>query len=352
MSPFPATSVSDILPDCMIKYVKPVRVSAACGVVAEVYTGIKREFGTLGEPLTLHSPIPDLFAGVWSAFRECVLVGPVPRALKEAVAVTISRLNRCPYCIDAHTVMLHAAAAHGAAEAIEYGRDNGIEDERIRAVVAWSEATRSPGSPALLSRPFSLQEAPEFIGTAVWVHYINRMVHAFLSRKLLPIPSNLRAVRKAAERAGGWYFTRFVRRARQSASAGIRLPELALPDDLNWAASSRAVAGAFAAFAAAADAAGQAALPAEVRTCVLECLRKWNGADPGMDRAWLEAAVRTLSHEHRPAARLALLAAFAPYRLDAEVILEFRGRQACDGDLLGCLAWASFSAARTIGTWL
>ncbi len=336
----------------MIKYIKPVRPSAARGIVADVYAGIKREFGTLGEPLTLHAPKPDLLAGVWSAFRACVLAGRAPRDLKEAVAVTISKLNRCPYCIDAHTVMLHAAAAHRAAEAIEYGHDDEIEDEKMRAVAAWSAATRSRGSPALLSRPFSPQEAPEFIGTAVWVHYINRMVHAFLNERLLPISSNMPAVRKAAGRAGGWYFARFVRRARQHAGAGIRLPEFALPEDLGWAAGSRAVAGAFAAFAAAADAAGQAALPAEVRTIVLERLCSWDGADPGMDRAWLEAPVSALSDEHRPAARLALLGAFAPYRIDADAIRQFRRRQAGDGDLLGCLAWASFTTARAIGTWL
>ncbi|HYK90665.1 MAG TPA: alkylhydroperoxidase [Acidobacteriota bacterium] len=336
----------------MIRYVKPVRSSAARGIVAQVYREIKHEFGTLGEPLTLHSPIPDLLVGVWSAFRECLLSGQAPRELKEAVAVTVSRLNRCPYCIDAHSIMLHAAAAHSTAGAIQSNRDNEIEDERMRSIVAWAAATRTPGHPILLSHPFDSQDAPELIGTAVWVHYINRMVHVFLNKKLVPISSNLFGIREAAERAGGWYFARFVRRARQRAGPGIEIPGRGLPEDLKWSAAAHPIARAFGIFAAATDAAGAATLPAEVRACVLERLAKWDGADPGLDRSWLELPVRTLSSEHKPRARLALLGAFAPYQIDGDVIREFRSRQAFDQELLGCLAWASFAAARTIGTWL
>jgi len=336
----------------MIKYVKPVRASAARGVVGEIYAQIKREFGTLGEPLTLHSPIPDLLGGVWFSFWECLISGVARRDLREAVAVAVSRLNRCPYCIDAHTVMLRATAAHSAAGAIQYGRDDEIEDEQTRAVVKWAAATRSPGAPILHSPPFSPQEAPEFIGAAVWVHYINRMVQVFLSRKLLPISSDPLGIRTAAERMGGWYFSRFVRRSSRASATANLLPEFSLPDDLSWAAASQPVARAFAAFAAAADKAGAAALPSEVRACVQEQLRNWNGADPGLGRARLEEPIKVLNDSSKPAARLALLGALAPYQIDQELVREIHKREAGDERLLGCLAWASFAAARTIGRWL
>lgn len=336
----------------MIKYLKPVRASAARGAVGEIYAQIKREFGTLGEPLTLHSPIPDLLAGVWFSFQECLISGVARRDLREAVAVTVSRLNRCPYCIDAHTVMLRAAAAHSAAAAVQYGRDDEIEDEQTRAVVKWAAATCSPGASILHSPPFSPQEAPEFIGAAVWVHYINRIVQVFLSRKLLPISSDTLGIRTVAERMGGWYFSRFVRRSTRAGTTATLLPESPLPDDLRWAAASQPVARAFTAFAAAADKAGAAALPSEVHACVQEQLRNWNGTDPGLGRAWLEEPIKALNGSLRPVARLALLGAFAPYQIDQELVREFRLQDAGDERLLGCLAWASFAAARTIGRWL
>ncbi len=335
----------------MIRFIKPVRLSAARGVVANIYADIRHEFGTLGEPLTLHSPIPELLAGVWSAFRECFLAGQVRRDLKEAVAVTVSRLNRCPFCVDAHTVMLRAAGAHSPANAIQYGRDDAIADERTRAVVAWSAATRSRGHPALQSPPFSPQDEPEFVGAAVWVHYINRMVQAFLGGSLLPERAGIPGVRRAAELFGGWYFSRFVRRKCRPPSR-YATPPAALPDDMSWAAASPPVGRAFAAFAAAAGAAGEACLHPEVRACVLEHLGRWDGADPGLGSEWLLAPMKLFPDDLTPAARLALLAAFAPYRIDDNVVREYRSRGASDEALLGCVAWSSFSAARTIGAWL
>jgi AhpD family alkylhydroperoxidase len=99
----------------VIRYIKPVPSRSARGVVQEVYRQIKGEFGTLGEPLTLHSPLPALLAGLWCSFRESLVAGVARRDVKEAVAVGVSRLNECPYCIDAPAVLLRATRAHEAA---------------------------------------------------------------------------------------------------------------------------------------------------------------------------------------------------------------------------------------------
>jgi hypothetical protein len=43
-----------------------------------------REFGTHAEPMTLHSPEPELLAGAWSLCREhLVAAGRVERALRK-----------------------------------------------------------------------------------------------------------------------------------------------------------------------------------------------------------------------------------------------------------------------------
>jgi AhpD family alkylhydroperoxidase len=84
--------------------------------------------------------VPSRLTAVWSAFRESMLVGSVPREIKEAIAVSISQINRCPFCVDAHVVMLHAAMAHGAVWALVNGRADRLS-ERMRAVTSWARAT-------------------------------------------------------------------------------------------------------------------------------------------------------------------------------------------------------------------
>jgi hypothetical protein len=88
-----------------------------------------------------------------------------------------------------------------------------------------------------------------------------------------------------------------------------------------------------------------------VRALVTERLANWRGDDTGLGATWLEDHVTGLDSELRPAARLALLAAFAPYRVDESVIGDFRdGRP--DSDLVAAVAWSALAAARRIGSWL
>jgi AhpD family alkylhydroperoxidase len=336
----------------VIRYIKTVPSRSARGVVQEVYRQIKGEFGTLGEPLTLHSPLPALLAGLWCSFRESLVAGVARRDLKEAVAVGVSRLNQCPYCIDAHSVLLRATQAHEAAAMIQGGKEDEIGDPGLRAAAAWAKATRSPGDGILDSPPFSYLEAPEMIGTAVWIHYINRMSKIFLGGNLIPLKSNALGLRTLAERMGGLFFARFVQRAHRPGDSLHILPEAKLPRDLAWASASPAISHAFAAFACAVEEAGSQALEAEVRECVKRRVDAWDGAEPGLGRSWTEPAVADLRKDRQPAARLALLAALTPYLVDQDVVGDFQSRHPGDEKLLGAIAWSSFTAARRIGSWL
>ena len=336
----------------VIHHIKPGTAETESELVREIYRQIRREFGVLGEPLTLHAPSPHLLAGVWSSFRESILAGAAPRAWKEVVAVGVSKLNQCPYCVDSHTVMLRAAASHEAASAIQYGTEQTIRDPQIRALADWAKATRAPGSGILANPPFPRELAPELIGTAVWIHYINRMVQIFLGRNLLFFSSNRLGLRSFSERLGGLFFSRRVAR-RLKAGASLKfLPEEILPPDLAWAAPSATVSYAFAGFAAAAEACGEASLPRQVREWLLEILAVWDGTEPELGSGWPGPALEQLSPENRPAGRLTLLSAIAPERITPGAIAEFRKRRGDEGTLLGGTAWSSFAAARRIGTWL
>ena len=334
----------------MIKYVHPVKPASAEGLVADVYAQIKRDFGRIAEPFLIHSPLPKLLAGAWMVCRETELVGNVPRTVKEAVAAAVSQLNHCQYCVDAHTIMLSAAGENEIANAISKARYDEISDAKARMIVDWALATTSPRSEMLRWLPFSRQEAPEIIGTAVFYHYMNRMASVLLGDT--PLPSSQRWLKGSMKRMASWTFSGAVRRSKSIGDGLQFLPKADLPNDLHWAKSSSNVAWAYAGFAATVEEVGEYALPIEVRAYVQEELSEWNGKTSELSLAWSEDAICRFDEATQSAARLALLTALAPYRIDEEVVLGFRKHFPGDDKLLGTLAWASFSAARKIGTWL
>jgi hypothetical protein len=252
--------------------------------------------------------------------------------------------------VDAHTIALAAAGETGAARAIwRHAADAPGMTMQAQAIMAWARATRSPGAPILATPPFAPGEAPEFIGTAVTFHYLNRMVSAVLSPTFLPRSPWLRgAFRQLAARM----YSPTARRTYPPGSSLALLPEAPLPGDLAWAEPMPAIAGAFARFAAAVERAGAEVLAPEVRALVADRVRAWAGEEPGLSRQWAMEAARGLDAPAQAAARLALLAALAPYQIEADVIAAFRAHQPTDSELIGALAWASFAAARRFGTWL
>jgi AhpD family alkylhydroperoxidase len=329
-----------------IRYVRPVPAREAQGVTAEAYRQMQQDF--LPVPLlTLHSPAPDIMAGVWSILRESLLAGRVSRTLKEAVAATVSKTNECPFCIDAHNLILHANDDHDVASAILRGDYDSLRDPQVKALVEWTLASRTAAGGSPLPAPADAM--PEIVGTAITFHYINRVVNVFLGDTLLPLPSAIRGVtgRLLSATAG----RRLVQRLEPGRSLKL-IPQAALPDDLWWTAGSPAVAGAFAGLAAVVEAAGRQALPDEVRTLVSDRIQAWRGETLPMSRRWVEDAIAELQPELRAAARLALLTALASYQVDAGVIQAFQAQNSDDAHLIGAAAWASFAAARRVGVWL
>jgi AhpD family alkylhydroperoxidase len=333
-----------------IRYIHSVKANIAQGLVAQIYFQIKRDFASLVEPFTLHSPSPKLLAGVWMTCRETELAGKVSREIKEAVAASISKINQCPYCVDAHTIMLNATGKRSLARLISNENYDQISDSEVREIVKWALATRSPRSETILSPPFSREDAPEIIGTAVFFHYINRMASVFLDET--PLPSNHKLLKKILKSVASLLFSRAVRRPKLLGDSLRFLPEAKLPADLKWTKTNPTIADAFARFSAVVDEAGIYAVPPEVRACVQEHVQRWNGEDPGPNRQWVEQAIEGFAETSKITGRLALLAAFAPYKIDERLILAFRGHFPEDDKLVSAIACASFLAARRIGTWL
>ncbi|MFI6320337.1 carboxymuconolactone decarboxylase family protein [Nonomuraea sp. NPDC050556] len=293
-------------------HVTPVDPKHATGVVAKVYrqqasdAGLKRM-----RPLMALSPVPELMAATWSLLRESLIAGPVSRTEREVVALAVSRANQCQFCVAAHTMFLHATGDHRLGEAIARGERP--TSPRQAALFDW--ATSGVGAPP---------PEPEFVGTALAFHFINRVVSALHTPDVLPGGlERWRSVRTVAGRAMG-------RAARKSFRPGDSLSLLAVrPRPPAWAGDSP-VGTAFAALSQIAERGADLVADASL---VRSEAAEWAGKHPPL----------THGFPGEPTTRLATLAALAPYRItDADV-------NACglgEADLIRLLAFGAITTVR------
>ncbi|MFJ6833528.1 carboxymuconolactone decarboxylase family protein [Streptomyces sp. NPDC091209] len=311
------------------RYTAPPARKSATGVTADVYAQLASDFG-MERPATfvVLSSAPELLAATWALMRESLIAGEGDRTGKELAALGVSLANRCPFCVDAHTMLLHATGDHSLAEAIARGETP--SDEGQARVLAWGRASRTPGTPELTPYPFPAAHASAYIGTMLTFHFINRIASALLTESLLPgHAQRFRAVRSL----GGRSLARTVRR-RPVPGAGLTLLDAPGPGP-GWARGST-VGPAYAALRDAATAGG-ALLDEADRALVRETLQGWDGAHPSL--AW-----EGLPDRSRPGARLALLAALAPYRVTDEDVAAWRTPDHSDGCMVRLVAYGAFAA--------
>lgn len=306
-----------------------------------LYRQLSEEF-QVAPPVVLHASAPELVAGYWHAARETYVVGPHGRAKREAVAAAVSEINHCPYCETVHAGLFAAAGGGGLASALP---------EEVRGARDWAAATLSPGSMVLRQPAVAPEEIPQIFGTAVIFHYTNRMVSLFLGQSPLPLPGMASpAGTRLAKRMMAVMGRRIAGYAASSGGAVIRR-DAVLPADFAWARGAPHVAAGLAHFALAAEEAGAEDVPEPVRDLVLSHLTSWRGEAAPLSRGWLGAWTDPLDASLRPAARLALLTARAPWQIDDGLVAEFRRIAPGDRALVRTAGWAAFAAARRIARW-
>jgi AhpD family alkylhydroperoxidase len=330
-----------------VKYVSVVSPRSADGVVREVYDQARKELGMLPDAVTMFSASSEVGVATWAPFRETLLVtGHVPRVVKEAVAGQVSKLNECPYCVDAHTIMLYGGGAGSFATSLLSGTEfDG--DPQLRAVTDWAARNMlRPAEPALA--PFPAEQIPEIVGIVVEFHFLNRVVNVLLDGTFLPGTDR---AKKIARRVAGKVMSKRIKAKRVPGEAAGLVGGYPLPADLSWAAPAPGVAAAYAALAAVTDSAAQRVVPDSVVELVNRTLDGWDGRFPGPSRAWLDEPLASLPAADRSSGRLALLTALAPFQSTDGDVEAYRAEYPDDADLLALLTWAAFSAARRIGAW-
>ncbi len=318
-----------------VRHVGHVSRKAATGRVADVYAQSTADFGQAA--FMMLTAAPDLHAAAWAVLRESELVGQAPRMDKEIVAVAVSRANGCRFCVDAHTIMIHALGEHQLAEDLLHGRPP-ADPEHAR-LVAWASATRTPGATELRTPPFPTELATEYLGTALATHFTNRMFSTLTDEKLLP--GNLQRS-QSVRRVGAMAYARSARR-RLTAGESLRLlADIPLGPVPGWAVDTP-VGIAFAALRGAA-ASGGALLSAAGRDLLRTAVADWAGTtSPPADR-W-ERRLASLPELDRPAARLALLVAMAPHGItDADVAAWRAPVDATDADLVRLFSFGAVAA--------
>ncbi|MFF5279541.1 carboxymuconolactone decarboxylase family protein [Streptomyces sp. NPDC000133] len=310
------------------RYTSPAPQGAATGVVADVYAQLATDFGIEhATTFVVLSASPPLLTGTWAVMRESLLAGPTSRTGKEVVAAGVSLANRCPYCVTAHTVLLHATGDHALAERLARGEQP--EDPGHRQLLAW-------GKDMSTSQPFPSGQAPEYIGTALAFHFINRIVSSLLTEDMLPGGAQkYRLVRSVAGRS-------LARTVRRELVPGESLALLETEGTAPGWAADTPIGTAFGALRTAAHL-GAGLLGDEDAALVRTSVAAWDGVTPlplqgeGLpDRA------------ERPGARLALLAARAPYRITDEHVAAWPAPPFTDHCLVHLIAFGAICAVERI----
>jgi AhpD family alkylhydroperoxidase len=334
-----------------MRFIEPVRQDEATGLLAQTYDAVKRYMGgpavVRNGPFLAHSPDAELLAAFWNVAYQTVLVdGKIPRADKHAIAAIVSKINECPFCVEVHSLLSGLEGEGSDTELLMSGLTQRITDAGRRQLAEWAAATRDPLSETARKPPFTPEEAPEAIGTAVTFHYTDRVVSFFHgSDGIDPGDTPFEVVARLTWAA--------VEHEREPGSSLVPVTDAQLPEDLGWAASSPHMAAALAGFVATVEAAGEAVLDESERACVTAAIEAWDGSDPPLGTKWIDEALIGLDPGSSQArARLALTAALAPHRVDEATVEAFKRERPHDRELVDAVAWSASRAARRIGSWL
>ncbi|MEU3730076.1 carboxymuconolactone decarboxylase family protein [Streptomyces sp. NPDC033538] len=317
------------------RHTEPLPPKAATGRVAEVYAQAARDFGIPEPaPFVVLSSAPALVAPAWALMRESLIAGPGGRTGKEVAAFGVSQANKCRFCVDAHTMLLHATGDHALAERLARGQEPA--DEGHARVLDWARRTRVPGA-AREPYPFPREEVPGYLGTVLAFHFINRIVSALVTENLLPADAQrLRPVRSLAGRS-------LSRTVRRPAAPGAALPLLDDPGPGPAWAAGTPVGPAYAALSSTATM-GAGLLDADDQALVRTTLHAWDGSHPGL------VPDPFPDRRERPGARLALLAALAPYRITDADVAAWRRPEHTDHCLVHLVAYGAFAAVDRVET--
>lgn len=144
----------DMLSIKTMRYVDIMPRNKGNELVKAVYDQIADDFFINGS-LTSRSKVAKVFAAIWVAGRETILVDDyLDRTTKEAIAGTLSSVNDCPYCGDMLVSLAYAGGRSEDAEKILSRSEQEITDPLLRERLKWIRQVTTPGQKSLTNCPF------------------------------------------------------------------------------------------------------------------------------------------------------------------------------------------------------
>jgi len=323
-----------------IKYIKSIKPGQAKGDVKEVYTQLKEEMGDVVEPISMHAIIPELLGAVWGILRETLVVDDiVDRTTKEAVGASVSSSNECPYCVDAHTIMIIGLQDKDVADAIVKKDLSLIKDEKVRQIVDWSFKSSEINNP-----PFDAKQSAEIIGTAVFFHYLNRMVTIFLGPTILPL--NISFLKGTMKKMAAMMFAGVLKKEKEK---GNNVGAYKDVPDLYWAKHNDRVNYVFTYMHHVLTELAKKYVPEEVQVFLKDQIVNWDGSELTNTKD-LDKIVSVISKKNQILTKMLYLTAFSPHRIQdyhfEEFNLFYKGQNEA---ILATLSWASFMTSAKIG---
>lgn len=164
-----------------------VNPKEAEGTVKEVYDRMKEAWGMVSPAFAVMSLHPDYLEAMWNIHQAVMKPGRLSGAEKETLALAVSAVNGCRFCIWAHAGRLRSLGVdEERVEALREDPRSAPLDERTRALVAWAvKATREPaalsGADLDRLREAGWEDADLLEASAVVGHlnHLNRTLDAF-----------------------------------------------------------------------------------------------------------------------------------------------------------------------------
>lgn len=304
------------------RFTSPVPVPSATGAVADAYAQQEAEFGIRAPaPFAALSPSAPLFTAAWVLMRESLLAGIASRTEKELVATGVSLANACGFCVGAHTMLLLAGGERELAARLAWGDEP--EDPAHAALLDWGRH----GGPA----PFPADLAPEFIGTALTFHFVNRIASVLVHE---PAMADARQRDRLLASPAGRHLTETIRRVPPSGE-GLRLLQTrGVEPPWAWGTPIGTAYGALR------DAAlmGKGLLSGDEQAFLEGVLAEWDGVPHPPE----------LPEAPSPGARLAMLAALAPNRVTDRDVTDWLVPPYSDHCLVHLVAYGAWLAVERV----
>ncbi len=297
-----------------IRYIKPVSYAESVGDVREIYDQVLEEYG-LGGPYFVTSVSPPLLAATWGLLRTSMLSSPLPREWSEIIAAAVAQVEGCPFCVDVHSELASGGGERKTAALISAGDWDAMaaRGSECDLLALWS---RDFVHGTAAAPPLDEEQAPYAISVALLFVHVTTLVTIFQSEGLVAGFGGSKLIDRVTK---AYMRNSLAKRMLLKSPSSTVSPGPAIDGSLfegyAFARDKPSLAHALSRLDHAVAAVGAGALSPQAQDVIVATLGAKQSAATSLDLRFIDDATGSLSHHERGAARLALFAGIAPYRI-------------------------------------